>query len=80
MIVQITREADYAGPRSIKAPSAEVREEYESKCQSCGLCCCHPLTKAAGPSDFTYHAAQEVTTGGGTATRKRTPKKATGCE
>ena len=64
MIIEITRENDRP-PRSIIAPSAEIRAEYEAKCQSCGLCCCHPLTKADGPitgnSEFTHWSSESVT-------------------
>lgn len=60
ILIEITRENDHP-PRSITAPSVEIREEYEAKCQTCGLCCCHPLTKADEPSELSYFATQEVT-------------------
>ena len=64
MLIEITRENDHP-PRSIIAPSREIREEYEAKCQSCGLCCCHPLTKADGvvttDSEMTYYSTESVT-------------------
>lgn len=64
MLIEITRENDHPPP-SIIAPSESDRNEYQAKCQSCGLCCCHPLIKADGPitsdSDLTYWATEQVT-------------------
>ena len=64
ILIQITRDNDKP-PRTITAPSAVVRSEYEALCQTCGLCCCHPLTKADGPvADdrlLSYSGTHEVT-------------------
>jgi len=63
MLVQIGR--DTPVPRSVTAPSPEIKEEYEAKCQSCGLCCCVPLIKADGKAAYdrllSYPAIHEIT-------------------
>jgi len=64
ILIEITRENDYPPP-SIIAASAAIREEYEAKCQSCGLCCCHPMTKADGKAAddplLSYQDTKEIT-------------------
>ena len=61
MLIQIGRDDK---PRSITA-TEDLREKYQAECQSCGLCCCHPLTKADGRAAYdrllSYPAIQEVT-------------------